>query len=126
MRESVSLLRIISTPAALDGAAWPRDTAYFRTAPDAAVVLGDEAPALDDPDAVVFEDTSWETVVLAPEIGSAVMAAHATWPPPAGGFAQGAVAGIGVKLWVDSESWLFLVPGAYGFDFAERIAGVVT
>ena len=127
MREPVTLHRVISTPAALDAASWPAGATVLRTAPDAAVVLGaDDLARLTDSGAIVFRDTSWQTVTVDPSVGAEVMARHASWPPPLEGFAQGAVAGIAVKLLVAAHAWTFLVAGAYADEFAERIEEVVS
>jgi hypothetical protein len=36
-------------------------------------------------------------------------------------FAQGAVAGIPTKLWLEDDQVLFIVPAPYAADFAERM-----
>lgn len=121
--EPTILHRVVANPSVLDDAVWPAKSTVMRTAADEAMVLGPDRPTPPSDHAIVFADTSWSAAGLSPEHGLEIMRRHADWPPPAAGPAQGAVAAIAVKLIVEPNRWLFLVPSAFALDFAERVLG---
>jgi hypothetical protein len=119
--EPVVATRVAASPAALDALELPAGTVSLRLAPDDLLVLADVAPAVDDPDAIVVPDAGWVGAWLDPAVAAALLARHADWPLPAAGLAQGAAAGVPVKVLVADGRTLLLVPAAFRAELAERL-----
>ena len=116
--------RIVATPSALDGASWPAEARTFRLAPDELLIIPPvEAPALDDPYAIIIADSSYAGVWLPEAEALELLAIHCEWELPVQrpAFAQGAVAGIPTKLWFEAGQVLLMVPAPYIADFEERL-----
>ncbi len=116
--------RIVARPAALDAATWPAGALVLRFAPDE-VLVDRPLPAalIDDPHAIVTPDAGFAGIWLPADKARALLEAHCAWPLPAErpAFAQGAVAGLAVKLWLEAERILFVVPGPFIEEFEERL-----
>lgn len=116
--------RIVSIPAVLDEIDWPQDALILRVAPDEVLALG-EIPAelIADPHAIVEPESSFAGVWLDSAAATAFLERECEWVIPAGRprFAQGAVAGLPVKIWLEEERVLFLVPAPYRHPFEERL-----
>jgi hypothetical protein len=119
--EPVRATRIAAAPAALDALAFPPATMALRLAPDDLLVVADVAPAVADPDAIVVPDAGWAGALLDAGAARELLARHADWPLPDHGLAQGAAAGVPVKIVVAGESVLLLVPSAYAAELVERL-----
>ena len=115
--------RVVAAPAALDAlaGALPAGATVLRFAPDEALVVGAGAGAVttSDPDAIVVEEAGF--VALA--VDRAVVERHVEWElPPAGGFAQGAIAGVPAKLAVLPDGRARIVThAAYLADLEARL-----
>jgi hypothetical protein len=141
--------RIVAKPSALDAAAWPDDTIVLRIAPDELLVVapagqtvGSNGPSkeaqavslrssgavtaqgLDDPYAIVVPEEGFAGAWLATDQALDFLERCCDWelPRERPAFAQGAVAGIPVKLWVEKKRVLFLVPAPYATDMEERMS----
>lgn len=120
--------RIVARAAALDGGAWPEGRVVLRTAVDELLIIPPVADVSSvtnsDPYAIVVEDASYAGVWLGAEAAAAILRRHCEWQVteerPA--FAQGAIAGIATKLWLEADRVLFVVPAPYAVEFEERIA----
>jgi hypothetical protein len=119
--EPVVATRVAAAPAALDALELPAGTVTLRLAPDDLLVLADVSPAVADPDAIVVADAGWAGAWLDPAVAAALLARHADWPLPAAGLAQGAAAGVPVKVVVADDRTLLLVPAAFQAELAERL-----
>ncbi len=98
--ESVAAVRVVATPAALDGARWSGDDVdVLRLAPDEALGLGATGVEVDDPDAIV-EPESGFVVVLLDDTDLETVEGHTDWPLPreTGELGQGKVAGVPAKV----------------------------
>ncbi len=84
----------------------------LRLAPDDLLVLADVAPEVDDHDAIVVSDAGWAGAWLDVMEAAELLARHAEWRPPADGLAQGALAGVPVKVLAAGGRTLVLVPRA--------------
>ena len=93
----------------------------LRLAADDLLVLADVAPAVADPDAIVVPDAGWAGAWLDAADAAALLARHADWPLPAAGLAQGAAAGVPVKVVVAGDRTLLLVPAAFQAELVERL-----
>jgi hypothetical protein len=120
--EPVVATRIAAVPEALDALALEAGIVALRLAPDDLLVLADISPAVADPDAVVAPDPGWAGVWLEAGAARELLARHADWPLPADGLAQGAVAGVPVKVVVAGDRTLLLVPSAYTAELVERLS----
>ncbi len=120
--EPIVATRIAATAAALDALDLPTGTVALRLAPDDLLVLADVSPAVADPDAVVEPDAGWAGAWLDPGVAAGLLAGHADWALPASGLAQGAAAGVPVKVLVAGDRTLLLVPAAFTAELVERLS----
>ena len=119
--EPVDGLRVVATPAALDGARWQgNDVDVLRIAPDEALGIGATGVEVDDPDAIVESEAGYAIALLGPEYVS--LGAHTDWPIPdePGAFAQGKIAGVPAKVLVGDPT-LLVVQTAYVDELRERL-----
>ena len=120
--EPVAALRVVASPAALDGARWSGDDVdVLRTAPDEALGLGATAVEVDDPDAIVEPEAGF-VVALLDEDDLVAVAAHTDWelPTATGELAQGKVAGVPAKV-VGGRPALLVTNAAYADELRERL-----
>jgi hypothetical protein len=120
--EPLAATRIAARADALDALELPAGTVALRLAPDDLLVLADVAVAPDDPDAIVARDPGWAGIWLSPSDAAELLARHAEWRPPADGLAQGAVAGVPVKVLATAEATLIVVPLPFASELVERVA----
>jgi glycine cleavage system aminomethyltransferase T len=116
--------RIIATPRALDRAAWPADSLALRLAEDELLVTGDvTTTVLEDPHAILEPETGFSSAWIASDEALATLAATCAWELPSErpAFAQGSVADIPVKLWIEADRVLFLVATPYAAELEERL-----
>ncbi|MBA3357269.1 MAG: hypothetical protein H0U18_15285 [Pyrinomonadaceae bacterium] len=117
--------RIVATPAALDTAVWPQDALALRLAPDEVFVTpAITADIVDDQHAIVAPDAGFAGAWIVPDEALEFLQRSCEWELPLErpAFAQGAVAGLPVKLWLEDDRVLFLVPAPYATDLEERMA----
>lgn len=119
----LAVTHIVATPTALDQAAWPPETLVLRIAPDEVLLLP-AADGLDlaDPHAIVVADSGYAGAWVAAPEALAFLERACEWELPSQrpALAQGAVAGIAVKLWLEEERILFVLSAPYSEDFTER------
>lgn len=117
--------KIAATPAALDSAKWPEGTLVFRIAADEALITPPVADVqVNDPYAIVVADSSYAGAWLPMAEALALLERTCEWEIPGErpAFAQGAIAGIPAKLWLEKDRALFILPAPYVADFEERMA----
>lgn len=128
----IGAFRMVARPSALDSMTPAGDdgTIVLRTAPDEILVLtnpehgGIRAMSIDeDPDAIFTVDGSWHGAWVEITLALELLQRHADWDVPIArpALAQGLVAGLPVKVWLERERALFVVPAAYAADFEERV-----
>jgi hypothetical protein len=122
--ERLTATRVAATPASLDAAPWPADAIVLRAAPDEVIVLAAIAPALiADTHAIVEPETALFGVWL-PAVEALEWLEHeCDWALPVArpAFAQGAVAGLPLKVWFERDRVLFVVPAPFAADLLERL-----
>jgi hypothetical protein len=124
--ERLHCTRIVATPTALDTAAWPGGAVVLRVAADEALVAAPvELDVVSDPHAIVEPETAFCGVWVEVEEALAFLERECDWelPTERPAFAQGAVAGLPVKLWFAADGddrVLFVVPAPFVVDFVER------
>jgi hypothetical protein len=123
--ERLTVTRVVTTPEALDAATMPTGVIVLRTAPDEALVLGTGDFVVDDPHAIVVADAGWSGVWLDSADAGEFLSHHCAWPRPATrpAFAQGMVAHMPVKLWLEEHRTLFVIPHVSAVDFGELLEG---
>jgi len=119
--------RVVAKAAALDSLE-AGESLVLRFAPDEAWI---SPPLTDvskleagDPHGIIIADSGYSGVWLAADEALSFLERNCEWDIPAKrpAFAQGAVAGVPAKLWLESERVLFLVPTPYATDFEERMS----
>lgn len=123
----IAAMRIVAKPDALEKADIPQSSLALRFAADELFVtppLQDESVILThDPYAIVIHEGGFAGTWLPAAEAADFLQRHCAWELPDGrpAFAQGAVAGIPTKLWLEEDQVLFIVPAPYAHDFAERL-----
>lgn len=120
----MSATRIVATQSALDTAQWSDDTLVLRIAPDEALAFPPTDVALDDKYAIVTTDSSFAGVWVDSDTAATLLSHHCEWEVPRQrpALAQGSVAGLATKLWLEEERVLFLVLAAYSAEFTDRLS----
>ncbi len=117
---------MIADPAALDAARWDgMEVTVLRFAPDDAFAIGAGAVDLDDEHAIVEPEVGF----VAARLPLDVVERHVEWslPTERPAFAQGSVAAVPAKLWIEAgdaghdDEVLLLTAAAYAHDLAERL-----
>lgn len=124
MVEQISVLRIVATPQALDDVQTDPGTIAMRIAPDELLLIEADEVAVDDPHAIVFRDTAWAGLWLDAEESEQVFLEHCAWklPDDRPTFAQGMVAHLAAKVWLEAERTLVVVPAPLAASLEERLA----
>lgn len=124
--ERVAGLRVIADSAALDGARWDgAKVTVLRFAPDDAFAIGAGAVDIDDEHAIIESEVGF----VAARLPLDVVERHVEWSLPTvrPAFAQGSVAAVPAKLWIEAgdgghdDEVLLLTAAAYAHDLAERL-----
>lgn len=121
--KQISATHIVAAPAALDKATWPADALVLRIATDEVLVTPTvDALSLDDPHAIIVPEGGFAAGWVAAEEALAFLERTCEWelPRQRPALAQGSVAGVPVKLWLEETRVLFVVPSPYVYDFEER------
>ena len=117
--------RVVAAPAALDAARWPAGARSWRLAPDEVFVTAVvSADAVNDPHAIVEPDDGFVGVWLETRQALDFLERTCRWelPDERPACAQGAIAGLPVKLWIDRDRVWFVVPAPYARDLEERLS----
>ena len=124
--EHMSVTRIVASPAALD-ALDLQLRLHFRTAPDEIMLLSEHEDALAikilDAHKIQINDTNWYGIWLESDAALNFLAQLCEWrlPDARPAFAQGAVANVPVKLWLETDRVLILTAGPFRHDLQERM-----
>ncbi len=124
--EPLPLVRIVSTPDALDAAAFRTDDLVLRVAPDEVLIVGDgsaDGYVVEDRHAIIVQDAGWHGAWMTPDDVERLLRGNCSWKPPTARptLAQGRVANAPVKLWLEDDRVLLLVPHVAAHDLAERM-----
>lgn len=121
---NVEAIRVVASPAALDGCRWPSETTVLRLAADEALALTDRpATDLDDPYAIVERETGFAVARLDWAEAARILEHECRWEPPRRrpALAQGAVAEIPVHLWLEQDRVLLVTRSAFAAELEERL-----
>jgi hypothetical protein len=116
-------LRVVSTPTALDGARITGEALVLRIASDELIAFGASSITVDDPYAIVEAETTFQMWELTPAEFAEHVGRHVEWALPATrpALAQGLVAGVAVKLWLDHDRVLLIASSGLVNEVADRL-----
>lgn len=123
MVEVLTGRRVVAVPSSIDNAVWPAGAMVLRIASDDAFLVGDGPIDIDDPHAIVEPDGGFCAVRLAADRVIDLLAANASWQLPDARpcLAQGMVAGLPVKVWVEGDWALLICPTPFSSELEERL-----
>jgi len=117
--------RIVARPEALDALARAGVGTALRLATDDLLLIGPGAPpAVDDGDAIVVPDTGFVAWTLDAAALRSLVEEHVDWQLPADRptLAQGLVAAVPAKLWLEDDGTARLIClAAYAAELQERV-----
>ncbi|MDQ3690162.1 MAG: hypothetical protein M3406_09045 [Chloroflexota bacterium] len=121
--ETLLGLRVVASPDALDAARWDVQTALLRIAPDDTFAVGATTIDLLDAHAIVTEESGFVGAWLMPDQLAELVISHIEWPLPDArpALAQGLIAGVPAKLWLDRERALLLCAAGYAHELTARL-----
>lgn len=115
--------RVVALPAALDAASWPEGAKVLRFAPDDALVVGDGQIEIDDPHAIIEADSGFCFLRISEAAIVAVLARSASWQLPDARpcLAQGMIAGLPAKVFVDDGEAMLITPAPFAAELEARL-----
>ena len=117
--------RVVARPDALDALERAGLGTALRLAPDDLLLIGPvAAPAVDDGDAIVVPDAGFVAWTLDAATLRSLVEEHVDWDLPAGrpALAQGLVAAVPAKLWLEDDGTARLIClAAYAAELHERV-----
>jgi hypothetical protein len=129
--ETIPGVRVVGGPAALDGAVMGVGVLALRFAPDELFSLSAEPRKVFDtnevvdtnPELIVVTESGFRGCWLAPDELAARVLPHIDWalPDARPALAQGLVAGVPAKLWLESGRALLLCAAPYAHELVERL-----
>ncbi len=122
--ERLEASRIVASPEALDDLAPAAGGIALRVARDELLIVAASAPPTPaDPHAIVERETGYAAAWLGAAEAAEILATACDWEPPGGrpALAQGLVAGIPVKLWLESERALLVVAASHAAELDARL-----
>lgn len=121
--ETVPGIRVAASPETLDRASWSEGTIVLRLAPDDLLAIGAAQVDVRDEHVISVPETGFVGMWLTREqLGHWVMP-HIEWSLPEArpALAQGLIAGVPAKLWLDGDRALLLCAAAYAHELADRL-----
>lgn len=120
--EPLTGTRVVADPSALDAITLPAGARAVRIAPDDLFVVGVEPVTVGDPHAIVEPETMFCGVWIATADADEWVATNADWHLPHGdGLSQGMVAALPVKILVEGDRALVMVPVSFADELEERL-----
>ena len=116
--------RIVANSTSLDEMSWPDEALVLRTAADEALVIPPLGSVpISDPHAIIIADGGFAGVWVEADEALAFLARACEWelPEKRPSLAQGSVAGVATKVWLDVDKVLFVVQAPYAAEFSERL-----
>jgi hypothetical protein len=125
-------VRVVASPEAIDSAEWQDagpgpeqfEPLILRFAPDEAFAIGATGVRIDDPDAITESEVGYVAMMFPVDEFIDFVLPRIEWPVPATrpAFAQGSIAGVPAKLYIDSTgaATVFIL-AAYLDDLLARL-----
>ncbi len=122
--ETIRGFRVVADPAGIDSIKVIAGTVVLGFAPDDAFVLLEGRLEPVESDAIIVEESGFVGCWLTPAEVASGLVPHIEWPLPKARpvLAQGLIAGVPAKLWLESSRALLLCAAPYAHDLAERLA----
>lgn len=125
-------IRVVATPDAVDAAVWQDagpgpdefEPLVVRFAPDEAFAVGATGVQIDDPDAIIEPEVGYVALMFPAEEFIEFVVPHIEWPAPdtRPAFAQGSIAGVPAKVYIDATGAVtVMVLAAYLDDLLARL-----
>lgn len=125
-------VRVVASPEAIDGAAWQDagpgpevfEPLILRFAPDEAFAIGATGVRIDDPEAIAEAEVGYVALMFPVDEFIDFVSPRIEWSAPATrpAFAQGSIAGVPAKLYIDSTgAATVFVLAAYLDDLLARL-----
>jgi hypothetical protein len=119
--EILSGLRVVADPQSIDSCRWPEGSRVIRIARDDVFVLGADTLVLDDPHAIVEPESMFAGAWVDRTAVEDWMSSVADWHLPRGdGVFQGMVAALPVKILVEADQALVIVPVSFAAEMEAR------
>jgi hypothetical protein len=120
--ELLPALRVIAAPEALDDLTLAGEHPALRLAPDDMLVIG-AASAEVVGEHLLVDEAGFVGWWLTPDEVTSHLLPHVDWPLPTArpALAQGLIAGVPAKLWLEEDRALLLCPAAYAHELMERL-----
>lgn len=118
--EILDALRIVADPSALDRVSWPGGTVPLRIAPDEVLAVGADSATVADRHAIVVREHGFCGLEMERATFDDWFSREAAWPHPGDGFAQGDVAGLPVKVWIDAQRALVVTRASLRAELEAR------
>lgn len=102
----------------------PADSLVLRIAPDDALIVGDGPIDVSDPDSIIESDAGWCALKVSEERALGILRHNAAWEPPPDRpvLAQGMVAGLAAKVYLDGSRSMIIVPTPFAAELEERLS----
>lgn len=116
-------LRVVAMPQALDAAQWRPEGIVLRVAIDEALAIGCTDVEITDPYAIVEPESAFVGWWLTNEQFAACVEPRLEWPLPQQrpALAQGLVAGVPLKLWLEPDRVLVITSSGLAHEAAARL-----
>lgn len=116
--------RVVALPSALDSLKPPTGSIALRLAADELLIMPPAQVAVNDPHAIILPDGSFAGAWASASEAKRILERECEWELPRArpAFAQGAVAGIPVKLWLEEDRVFVVVQAPFVVEFEERIS----
>ena len=116
--------RVVANRSSLDSAKWPDRAVVLRIAPDDALVFGGGTLEVVDEHAIVEPDGGFCGVRMTEEAVIALLGHIANWrlPDSRPCLAQGMLAGLPVKIWVNAGAALLITPTPFAAELEDRLS----
>ena len=118
-----SATRIVASPSILNATKWPDGSMVIPLAADEVLIMPPASIEVNDPHAIVVPEGSFAGAWVTATEAQRIFERECEWelPRERPAFAQGAVAGIPVKLWLEAERVFFIVQAPFVVEFEERL-----
>jgi hypothetical protein len=118
-------LRVVATPTALDLATWRPAGIALRVAADEMLAIGSTDVDLDDPSAIIEPESAFVGWWLTPDQFATFVVPHLEWTLPMHrpSLAQGLVAGVPLKLWLEADRILVITSSGLAHEAVVRLFG---
>jgi len=115
--------RVVASPEALDAARWSEGTVVLRLAPDDVFAIGAGEIEVADEHAIVVDEAGFVGRWLDEDELHQQVVPHVDWQLPLTrpALAQGLIAGVPAKLWLEDDRALLLCATAYARELADRL-----